>query len=103
MRYAITLVTFINLVIRNSTFRDLLARGSSFLRYIVHLSCFHDVNVVNATQTNILEQYQRMASLNPESRSYTLATDREKLTMGIFNRRLVSDVRSVHASRLHSD
>jgi len=44
-----------------------------------------------------------MVSLNPEHRSYTLAPGREKLKMRTFNRRFVSDVRSVHASRLYTD
>ena len=66
----------------------------------MHLSRIYDVNVVNATQNNILEQCQRMASMNPESRSYTSFIGRENLTMGMFNRRFVSDVRSVRASRL---
>ena len=69
----------------------------------MHLSRTYDVNVANATQAKILKQYQRMASLNPESRSYTLATGRGNLMMGIFNRRFVSDVRSVRASRLYTD
>ena len=61
------------------------------------------MNLVNSTHIKILEQYQHMAPLNTESRSYTLATDREKLMTGIFNRRFVSDVRSVDASRLYTD
>jgi hypothetical protein len=44
-----------------------------------------------------------MAPLNPDSQSYTLVTGREKLTIGILNKRFVSDVTSVHGSSLYTD